>query len=413
MAQLTDNNRVGVMSQAILSDLMRGAAEVIHPGELADRLAENRPLRVKLGFDPTAPDIHLGHTVILNKLAQFQALGHDVIFLIGDFTAMIGDPTGKNETRPALSQEEVLANAATYQAQAFKLLDPEKTTVCFNASWMDALSPAEIIRLMSTQTVARTLERDDFEKRYRGGQPIGLHEFMYPLMQAYDSVMLKADVELGGTDQKFNLLAGRDLQRHHGQSPQSVLMMPLLEGLDGVKKMSKSLGNTIGVTDAPEEMFGKVMSISDTLMWRYFELLSSRSTQEIAALQEAAAQGENPRDIKVALALELVRRFHDAASAEQARVDFIARFQAHALPEDLVEQVIALDSLEVSVAYLLKEAGLVSSTSEGSRMLKQQAVRIDGERLESPRITLTRENSYIVQVGRRRCAKVRIALSEG
>lgn len=396
------------MSQAILSDLLRGASEVIHPDEFSDRLAENRPLRVKLGFDPTAPDIHLGHTVILNKLAQFQAFGHDVIFLIGDFTAMIGDPTGKNETRPALSQEEVLANAATYQAQAFKLLDPEKTTVCFNASWMNALSPAEMIRLMSSQTVARILERDDFEKRYRGGQPIGLHEFMYPLMQAYDSVMLKADVELGGTDQKFNLLAGRDLQKQHGQRPQSVLMMPLLEGLDGVKKMSKSLGNTIGVTDAPSEMFGKLMSVSDTLMWRYFDLLSSRTTQEIAALRESAAQGENPRDIKIKLALELVTRFHDRAAAEQAHADFVARFREHALPEDLPEQRIALASLEVSVAYLLKEAGLVGSTSEGNRMLKQQAVRLDGARVESARITLDPDHSYILQAGRRRCAKIRV-----
>ncbi|MEO0953001.1 MAG: tyrosine--tRNA ligase, partial [Pseudomonadota bacterium] len=362
---------------AQLAELMRGTEEVLPEGALETRLAEGRPLVIKAGFDPTAPDLHLGHTVLINKMRQFQQFGHDVVFLIGDFTGLIGDPSGKNATRPPLSPEEIADNARTYETQIFKILDPDRTRIAFNSTWMNELGAAGMIRLAASHTVARMLERDDFSKRYAGGQPIAIHEFLYPLVQGYDSVALEADVELGGTDQKFNLLVGRQLQQDAGQKPQVVLTMPLLEGLDGVQKMSKSLGNYIGITDAPGEMFGKLMSISDTLMWRYYELLSFRAVDEIKALQDAVSDGRNPRDVKFELAREIVARFHDADAAEAAQRDFVARFQKHAVPEDLPEVVVAADAGGMGVAHVLKAAGLVSSTSEAFRMIGQGAVRVD------------------------------------
>lgn len=388
--------------------LMRGVVDMVSEQALQDRLAEGRPLRVKLGLDPTAADVHLGHTVVFNKLKHFQDLGHEVIFLIGDFTAQIGDPTGKNVTRQPLTPEAVLENAKTYQDQVFKILDPEKTTIEFNSRWLGQMSAVDMIRLASSYTVARMLERDDFTKRYKDGQPISIHEFLYPLLQGHDSVALRSDVELGGTDQRFNLLMGRELQRQAGQPQQIAMMMPLLEGLDGVQKMSKSLNNYIGITEAPAEIFGKVMSISDTLMWRYYELLSFRPMLEIEKLKVEVERGLNPRDAKVALAKELVARFYDQASADQAEADFSSRFKDNLIPDDLPELVIALDESDVAITYVLKEAGLVASSSEGNRMIQQGAVKIDGERVEDPKMRLAVGMAGVIQVGKRRVAKVKL-----
>ncbi|MEM8816116.1 MAG: tyrosine--tRNA ligase [Pseudomonadota bacterium] len=395
-------------TEEMLAELTRGSEEILPDGGLAAKLKKERPLIVKAGFDPTAPDLHLGHTVLLNKLRQFQEYGHDVVFLIGDFTGMIGDPSGKNATRPPLSGDEIKANAETYEAQVFRILDEERTRVEFNSSWMNELGAAGMIRLAARHTVARMLERDDFSKRYAGGQPISIHEFLYPLVQGYDSVALKADVELGGTDQKFNLLVGRQLQQDYGQEPQLVMTTPLLEGLDGVQKMSKSLGNYIGITDKPEEMFGKLMSISDELMWRYFELLSFRSLDDIAGLKKSVAGGQNPRDVKFELGREIVTRFHDAAAAERALKAFVAQFQKGALPDDMPE--VTLDSKDgvLGIAHLLKGATLVSSTSEAFRMIKQGAVRIDGERIEDRGLELSAGSTHVYQVGRRRYARVHV-----
>ena len=389
-----------------LEIIARGADEILVEAELVEKLKQGRPLRVKAGFDPTAPDLHLGHTVLINKLRQFQDLGHEVMFLIGDFTGMIGDPTGKNVTRKPLTRDEVIENAKTYEQQIFKILDPERTLVMFNSSWMNAMSPADLIQLAAKHTVARMLERDDFQKRYRGGQPIAIHEFLYPLIQGYDSVAMKADVELGGTDQKFNLLVGRELQKHYGQPQQVVLTMPILEGLDGVQKMSKSLGNYIGIHEPPEEMFGKLMSISDELMWRYFELLSFRPAGEVAGFRQQVMEGANPRDIKFRLGEEIVARFHDAAAATRARETFIARFQKGALPEDMPELQVQAPDGTLPLANLLREAGLTGSTSEALRMIRQGAVRIDGERVEDAGLTLAVGASHVVQVGKRRFARI-------
>jgi tyrosyl-tRNA synthetase len=392
-----------------LQQIRRGAEEILVESELVKRIEEGRPLRVKAGFDPTAPDLHLGHTVLLNKLRQFQELGHEAIFLIGDFTAMIGDPTGKNVTRKPLSRDEVLENARTYEKQIFKILDPEKTQVVFNSSWMGEMSAADLIQLAAKHTVARMLERDDFNKRYTTGQSIAVHEFLYPLVQGYDSVELKADVELGGTDQKFNLLVGRQLQESYGQPPQIVLTMPILEGLDGIQKMSKSLGNYIGIAEAPDEMFGKLMSISDELMWRYFELLSFRPLADIEALKAGMQTGRNPRDIKFELAAELVARFHSPAEAGLAQENFIARFQKGALPDDIAEVQLSAGGESMPLANVLKQAGLTSSTSEALRMIRQGAVRIDGERIEDPGLVLMAGSSGVYQVGKRRFARIFIS----
>ncbi|MDH3979357.1 MAG: tyrosine--tRNA ligase [Gammaproteobacteria bacterium] len=391
-----------------LAQIKRGAHELLVEAELVERLKNGKPLRVKAGFDPTAPDLHLGHTVLINKLRQFQELGHEVLFLIGDFTGMIGDPTGKNVTRKPLTREDVLQNAATYEHQIFKILDPEKTTVMFNSQWMGEMGAADLVQIAAKYTVARMLERDDFSKRYAANQPIAVHEFLYPLIQGYDSVAMKADVELGGTDQKFNLLVGRELQKHYGQRPQTVLTMPILEGLDGVQKMSKSLNNYIGINEPPEEMFGKLMSISDDLMWRYFELLSFRPMADIERLRQSVADGTNPRDIKFQLGQEIVARFHDAAAAEAAQAAFIARFQKGALPEDMPEVTLPGESGELGVASVMKGAGLVGSTSEAFRMIKQGAVRLDGERIEDKALGLKSGDTYVIQVGKRRCARVTI-----
>jgi tyrosyl-tRNA synthetase len=394
--------------QESLDLIRRGADEILVEEELVKKLQRGKALRVKAGFDPTAPDLHLGHTVLINKLRQFQDLGHEVLFLIGDFTGMIGDPTGKSATRPPLSRDDVLENAKTYESQIFKILDPEKTLVVFNSSWMGGMTAADMIQLAARHTVARMLERDDFSKRYKGGQPIAIHEFMYPLVQGYDSVALKADVELGGTDQKFNLLVGRQLQEAYGQEPQVVLTMPILEGLDGVQKMSKSLGNYIGIEDPPEEMFGKLMSISDDLMWRYFELLSFRPLAEIEGFRREIANGVNPRDIKFRLGEELVARFHGDAAAGRARDAFVARFQKGAMPEDMPEVALSAGDGPIPIANVLKDAGLVSSTSEALRMLKQGAVRIGGERVEDRNLTLGAGTEAVCQVGKRRFARVRV-----
>jgi tyrosyl-tRNA synthetase len=391
-----------------MAEIKRGAVELLLEEELIKRLQTGKPLRVKLGMDPTAPDIHLGHTVILNKLRQFQELGHEVLFLIGDFTAMIGDPTGKNVTRKPLQRDEVIANAATYKEQAFKILDPERTQVLFNSEWMDKLSAVDMVKLAATQTVARMLERDDFDKRYRAEQPIAIHEFLYPLLQGYDSVAMQADIELGGTDQKFNLLMGRELQRHFGQQPQCVLTMPLLEGLDGVQKMSKSLGNYVGITDQPADMFGKIMSASDDLMWRYLELLSFRSLTDIEKLKKEVADGKNPRDVKVDFAMEIVARFHDKLAAERAHQEFIERFRHHELPQDLPEQELATENDGLGIAYILKGVGLVSSTSDALRMIKQGAVKIDGEKISDNKLVVSAGQSHLFQVGKRRFAKVKV-----
>jgi len=389
-----------------LQELVRGSDEVLPENGLEAKLKQGRPLIVKAGFDPTAPDLHIGHTVLINKMRQFQEFGHEVVFLIGDFSGMIGDPSGKNATRPPLSAEEIKANAETYEAQIYKILDEETTRIDFNSRWMGAMDAAGLVKLASHHTVARMLERDDFNKRYTGGQPISIHEFLYPIVQGYDSVALKADVELGGTDQKFNLLVGRQLQQDYGQEPQIVLTMPLLEGLDGVQKMSKSLGNYIGITDAPGDMFGKLMSVSDDLMWRYFELLSFRTLDDIAGLRRRVEEGLNPRDAKFELGLELVERFHDASAATAAKEEFISRFQQGAMPEDMPELSLASKDGRLGIAHLLKEAGLVSSTSEAFRMIKQGAVRIDGVRVEDRGLEIDAGSTGIYQVGKRKFSRI-------
>ncbi len=396
-----------IVEDSVCSELVRGCEEVLPQHELEKKLQKGTTLKIKAGFDPTAPDLHLGHTVLLNKLRQFQQYGHEVIFLIGDFTAMIGDPTGKNVTRLPLSQETVLENAKTYQEQVFKILDPLKTRVAFNSQWLAQFSAVDLIRLAATHTVARMLERDDFNKRYTTGQPIAIHEFLYPLLQGYDSVALKADVELGGSDQKFNLLMGRELQKHYGLEPQVVMMTPLIEGLDGVKKMSKSLDNYIGINEPATEMFGKIMSISDELMWRYIDLLSFKTGQEIEDLKKSAMQGANPRDIKIDFAKEIVTRFHDQAQAEHAHKEFIERFQKGIIPEDLEEQIVTANEL-LSLAQLLKQTNLTQSTSEAIRLLKQGAVKINGNKAEDPALVLAKGHTYIIQVGKRRIAKVHL-----
>lgn len=395
--------------QSAFAEIKRGSEEILVEEELIEKLKTGKPLKIKAGFDPTAPDLHLGHTVLINKLRAFQQLGHEVIFLIGDFTGMIGDPTGKNATRKPLTKEDVLANAETYKAQVFKILDPEKTTIRFNSEWMEALGAAGMIKLAARQTVARMLERDDFKKRFANNQSIAIHEFLYPLAQGWDSVALESDVELGGTDQRFNLLMGRELQKEEGQSPQCVLMMPLLEGLDGVQKMSKSLNNYIGITDTPNEMFGKVMSVSDDLMWRYYDLLSFRPLEEIAELKASVETGKNPRDLKILLAKELIARFHDEAAAEAAHQDFITRFQKNAIPDDIAEVELTLPAEGYAIANLLKDAGLVASTSEAMRMIKQGAVKIDGDKVEDNKLTIAAAGSAVYQVGKRKFARVTIA----
>lgn len=388
-----------------LDIIKRGASELIPEDLLVKRLAEGRPLRIKAGFDPTAPDLHLGHTVLLNKMKQFQELGHEAMFLIGDFTGMIGDPTGKNATRKPLTRDEVIENARSYEEQIFKILDPQKTRVMFNSSWMNAMSPADLIGLAAKHTVARMLEREDFNNRYKGGQPIAIHEFLYPLIQGYDSVAMKADVELGGTDQKFNLLVGRQLQEVYGQTPQVVLTMPILEGLDGVQKMSKSLGNYVGITDAPDDMFGKLMSISDELMWRYMELLSATSMSEIEGWKVACAEGANPRDFKVRFAQEMIARFHDQAAAGRALENFEARFKQGLVPEDLEEIRLSLPRGGYPIANLLKDLGLTQTTSEAMRMIQQGGVKMDGEKIEDPKLMIKEAKVLILQVGKRKFAK--------
>ena len=396
------------MTSAIdaMAIIRRGTEEILLEEALLKKLEKGKPLRIKAGFDPTAPDLHLGHTVLINKLRQFQDLGHEVLFLIGDFTGMIGDPTGKNITRKPLTRDEVLDNARTYEQQIFKVLDPEKTLVVFNSSWMNDMRAADLIQLAAKHTVARMLERDDFNKRYKSGQPIAIHEFLYPLIQGYDSVALKADVELGGTDQKFNLLVGRQLQEVYGQEPQVVITVPILEGLSGVEKMSKSLDNYVGVADAPDDMFGKIMSISDDLMWRYLELLSFRPMTEIEGWRKEVEAGANPRDIKVRLAEELVERFHSKEAAQKANENFVARFRQGAAPEDMPELELRAPDGSLPIANLLKEAGLVNSTSDALRMIKQGAVRINGERVEDPKLVCKTGSTHVYQVGKRRFTRL-------
>lgn len=388
--------------------IRRGCDELLREPELREKLASGRPLRIKAGFDPTAPDLHLGHTVLINKLRQFQELGHHVLFLIGDFTGMIGDPTGKNATRPPLTREEVARNAVTYTEQVFRILDRSRTEVVFNSTWMDRMSAVDMIRLAASHTVARMLERDDFSKRYRGNQPIAIHEFLYPLVQGYDSVALQADVELGGTDQKFNLLMGRELQKHHGQAPQCILTMPLLEGLDGVNKMSKSLGNYVGIQEAPNEIFGKLMSVSDELMWRYLELLSFEPMEKISAKKVAVNKGSNPRDVKFEFAQEIVERFHGRNAAQLAAGDFIARFRRDEIPEDIAEVKLAGEAGGLAIAAVLKQAGLTPSTSDALRMLAQGGVKMDGEKISDKSLKLARGASVVLQVGKRKFARVTV-----
>jgi tyrosyl-tRNA synthetase len=394
----------GMKSQEmIIEELIRGVQEVLPKEDFEKKLLKNKPLKIKAGFDPTAPDLHLGHTILLNKLRQFQQLGHEVIFLVGDFTAMIGDPTGKDITRKPLSREEVIANAKTYQQQVFKILDPEKTTVTYNSKWLGKMTAADLIRLSATHTVARMLERDDFHKRYSSGQPIAIHEFIYPLLVGYDSVELKADIEVGGTDQKFNLLMGRELQKHYGHEPQVVIMTPLLEGLDGVKKMSKSLGNYVGINETADSVFGKLMSISDELMWRYIDLLSFKTNTEIISMKKTVVDGANPRDIKINFAKEIVERFHDRAQAESAHQAFVDRFQ-----NKIIQTQIIFDADKTSIAQLLKQADLTKSTSESIRLINQGAVKIDGEKIINPALILPSNKTYIIQVGKRRLAKLQL-----
>lgn len=391
-----------------LAVIKRGADEILVESELVEKLKEGRPLRIKAGFDPTAPDLHLGHTVLINKLRQFQDLGHEILFLIGDFTGMIGDPTGKSATRPPLTAEDVAKNAETYQAQIFKILDKDRTQVMFNSAWMGEMSSADMIKLAASSTVARMLERNDFSNRYRNGQPIAIHEFLYPLIQGYDSVEMKADVELGGTDQKFNLMMGRQLQEQAGMKPQVVLTMPILEGLDGVQKMSKSLNNYIGIEDDPKDMFGKIMSISDDLMWRYFELLSFRPLDEIDGLKKDMAAGKNPRDIKFLLAEEIITRFHSEADAAAAREGFIAQFAKNRIPDDIPE--LSFDAPEdgYAIANLLKDAGLCGSTSDALRMIQQGAARIDGDKIADKSVRIQAGTVGVFQVGKRKFAKISI-----
>lgn len=389
-----------------LEIIRRGTEEILLEADLIERLKTGKPLRVKAGFDPTAPDLHLGHTVLLNKMRQLQDLGHEVLFLIGDFTGMIGDPSGKNETRPPLTKEQVEDNAITYRKQVFKVLDPDKTQILFNSEWLNKLTPVDLIKLASTHTVARMLERDDFHKRYTGGQPIAIHEFLYPLLQGYDSVAMKADIELGGTDQKFNLLMGRELQKHFGQKPQTVITLPLLVGLDGVKKMSKSLGNYIGIDDAPNDIFGKVMSLSDETMWMYFELISFKSMDDIQDLYEKVEQGMNPRDVKFLLAEEIVERFHTPEAAVSARENFVSQFQQGGIPDDLAEFTLSVGDEGMLIANVMKAAGLTASTSESMRMIDQGAVKMDGERVNDRQYLLKPDSEVILQVGKRRFAKV-------
>lgn len=401
---MTDS-RLETGPDAILR-IKQGCEELLIESELIDRLSRGKPLRVKAGFDPTAPDLHLGHTVLINKLRHFQELGHQVMFLVGDFTGTIGDPTGKNAIRPHLSREQILENAKTYQEQVFKILDPDRTEICFNSAWMEPLGAAGMIKLAARYTVARMLERDDFSKRFTGNQPIAVHEFLYPLCQGYDSVAMRADVELGGTDQKFNLLVGRELQKHYGQEPQTILMMPLLEGLDGVNKMSKSLGNYIGITEDPREMFGKIMSVSDVLMWRYFDLLSFRTPAEIGRLREQVEAGRNPRDVKVLLAQEIIARFHCRQAAEDALADFEMRFKQGGIPDDLPEVTLVTTNGRLPIAQVLKQAALTASTSEALRMIDQGGVRIDSVKIEDKSLELAVGQVIVIQVGRRKFARV-------
>jgi tyrosyl-tRNA synthetase len=393
-----------------LAIVRRGVAEIIRDDDLTRKLSEGRPLRIKAGFDPTAPDLHLGHTVLLNKLKQFQDLGHEALFLIGDFTGMIGDPTGKSITRKPLSRDEVIENARSYEEQIYKILHPEKTLVMFNSSWMNAMSSADLIQLAAKHTVARMLERDDFSNRYKSGQPIAIHEFLYPLIQGYDSVAMKADVELGGTDQKFNLLVGRQLQSAYGQPPQVVITMPILEGLDGVQKMSKSLGNYVGITEPPGEMFGKLMSISDDLMWRYMELLSFRPISEIEQWRRACVEGANPREYKVRFGQEIVARFHGQAAAARALEDFEARFKQKLMPEDLQLKILKVPKDSYPVANTINDLGLTASTSEANRMIQQGGVKINGVKIADQKLALRVGETYILQVGKRRIAKVELML---
>ena len=389
--------------------IKRGSDEILVEAELRDKLKRGKALKIKAGFDPTAPDLHLGHTVLINKMRQFQELGHHIMFLIGDFTGMIGDPSGKSTTRPPLTPEQIQENAKTYQEQVFKILDPDTTEICFNSSWHGPRNSADMIRLASRHTVARMLERDDFSKRYKNNQPISIHEFLYPLVQGWDSVEMQADVELGGTDQKFNLLVGRELMKAEGMEPQVILTMPILEGLDGVQKMSKSLDNYIGIEDAPNDMFGKIMSVSDDLMWRYFELLSFRPMSEINQFQHDVREGTNPRDIKFLLAEEIITRFHDGKAAEAARRDFVNRFSKGAMPDDIAEITVALEHATIGIAALLKQAGLTASTSESFRMIQQGAVKVDGEKVSDRGLELERGSVFVAQVGKRKFARITLS----
>jgi len=392
-----------------LDIIKRGSDDLLIEQELVEKLKTGRPLRVKAGFDPTAPDLHLGHTVLINKLRQFQDLGHHILFLIGDFTGMIGDPTGKNATRPPLSREQIAQNAQTYTTQVFKILDPGKTEVCFNSSWMDKLNAADMIKIAATHTVARMLERDDFGKRYKSNQPIAIHEFLYPLVQGYDSVAMRADVELGGTDQKFNLLMGRELQKHWGQPPQCILTMPLLEGLDGVNKMSKSLGNYIGITESPEQIFGKIMSVSDQLMWRYIELLSFESLATIIRWKREVEAGRNPREVKVDFSREIVARFHDRAAADKAAADFESRFKQGAIPDNMPEVTLPTGGEPMLFYQVLKQAGLTASTSEAIRMIEQGGVRMNGEKVRDKALKLAAGGPFVLQIGKRKFVKVQLS----
>lgn len=398
------------VNPSVLAEFQNGCIEILPASDLEKKLLKNKPLTIKAGFDPTAPDLHLGHTVLLNKLRQFQDYGHDIVFLVGDFTASIGDPTGKNATRLPLSAEAIIENTKTYEQQVFKILDPKKTRTVFNSHWLNNLNASEIIQLASTYTVARMLERDDFSKRYAAGQAIAIHEFLYPLLQAYDSVMLKADIELGGSDQKFNLLMGRELQKHFSMEPQVVLMMPLLEGVDGIKKMSKSLNNYIGINEDPENIFGKLMSISDELMWKYIDILSNKPISEIKKLKFAVSEGFNPKDVKIDFAWEITARFHGAALADSAKQAFITRFQQRLLPENMPEETLNCDG-DLQIVYILKTLAVTKSTSEAIRLINQCAVKVDGERVTNASARLTSNQTYIIQVGKRRIVKVHLALN--